>query len=222
MDFSKLKPFDWLLLGQGTLITVALCLVALLGGAVLALLAQVPTAWPRLRLLRAPVIAYVEIFRSTPLLLQLIAIYFALPLLGVQVQATFAAGLGLILYSGAYLTEIFRAGLEAVPRGQWEASLSLGMSRGQVLRYVIAQQAGRIVLPSIVSFMVMLVKGSAVVSVIGFAELTRSGRLVVDWTREAFAVWVFVGLIYFLLCYPLSILGRRLERRFGHGIAAAA
>lgn len=222
MDFSKLKIFDWLMLGQGTLITIALCLAAIVGGGLIAMLAMTPTVWPKRWILRAAVIGYVEFFRSTPLLLQLIAIYFALPLVGLPIPAVVAAGIALILYSGAYLTEILRAGLEAVPRGQWEASLSLGMSRAQVLRNVIAQQALRIVLPSIVSFIVMLVKGSAVVSVIGFSELTRSGRLVVEWTREPFAVWIVVGLIYFLLCYPLSILGRRLEHRLGHGTSTAA
>jgi polar amino acid transport system permease protein len=221
MNITALKPYDWFLIGQGTLITVALCALALTGGTLIGCLACAPTVWPRLRLLRLLAVSYVEVFRSTPLLLQIIALYFAFPLFGIQVPAVVAAGLALVLYSGAYLTEVFRAGLEAVHRGQWEAALSLGLSRWQVLTRVIMPQAVRVVLPAGVGFAVMLVKGSAIVSVIGFTELTRAGRLVVDWTREAFAVWLLVAVIYFAICYPLSALGRRLERRLGYGTAAA-
>ncbi len=222
MDITRLKTFDWLMLAQGTGLTLVLCVGALIGGGIIAALANFPTVWPRRHLARALVIGYVELFRSTPLLLQLIAIYFALPLFGVQVAPFVAAMIGLVLYSGSYLTEIVRSGLQAVPRGQWETALSLGMSRLQAVRYVVAAQAARIAIPSIVGFTVMLVKGSSVVSVIGFVELTRAGRLVVEWTREAFAVWLLVAAIYFLICYPLSVLAGRLEQKLGHGTCSAA
>jgi polar amino acid transport system permease protein len=91
------------------------------------------------------------------------------------------------------------------------------MSRLQAIRYVIFTQAMRVALPSIVSFAVLLVKGSSVVSIIGFVELTRAGRQVVDWTREAFGVWMLVAVIYFLICFPLSLMSKRLERRLAHG-----
>jgi polar amino acid transport system permease protein len=116
MNVSRIQYFDWLMLAQGAALTVALCLIALCGGTVIAALANIPTVWPRLRLARVPTTAYVELFRSTPLLLQLIAVYFALPLFGISVAPFAAAVIGLVLYSGAYLTEISRSGLEAVPR----------------------------------------------------------------------------------------------------------
>lgn len=221
MDISRLKVFDWIMLAQGTGLTLVLCLGALVGGGVIASLANIPTVWPQLHAARALVIGYVELFRSTPLMLQLVAIFFALPLFGIKVAPFLAAMIGLVLYSGAYLTEILRSGLQAVPRGQWETALSLGMSRLQTVRYVIVAQAARISIPSIVSFTVMLVKGSSVVSVIGFVELTRAGRLVVEWTREAFIVWLVVAAIYFVICYPLSLLAGRLEEKLGHGTRSA-
>ena len=221
MDYGKLHPADWTLIGQASLVTIVLCIGAMLGGMLIAALANAPAIWRSLRWLRPLVVVYVEFFRSTPLLIQLIAIYFALPLMGVQVPAVLAASVALVLYSGAYLTEIFRAGLQSVHRGQWEASLSLGMSRLQAIHHVIFVQAARVALPSIVSFAVLLVKGSSVVSIIGFVELTRAGRQVVDWTREAFAVWLLVAAIYFLICYPLSLISKQLEKRLAHGSRSA-
>lgn len=192
--------------------TVGLSLTAFVGGGLvgLALLA--------LRLTRRPsaergVAVYVQLFQGTPLLMQLFLAYFGLALLGLNVPAFVAAAMALTLYSSAYLSEIWRGCVNAIPKGQWEAADSLALSFGEKLRHVIGPQALRIAIAPTVGFSVQVVKGTALASVIGFIELTKAGTMITNTTFRPFTVYACVALLYFALCWPLSAWSRRLERK---------
>ncbi len=159
---------------------------------------------------------YVELFQGTPLLMQLFIVFFGLPLLGVDVSPWIAAILGLTLFTSAFLTEIWRGCVESVDKGQWEASNALGMNFTQQMRYVILPQALRIAVPPTVGFSVQVVKGTAVTSIIGFVELTKAGTMITNATYEPFTVYGCVAVLYFLICYPLSLYARYLEGKFRH------
>ncbi len=156
---------------------------------------------------------YIELFQGTPLLLQLFLVFFGLPLLGVNVQPWLAAGVGLTLSASAYLAEIWRGCVEAIPAGQWDAAAALGLQPLHQLRLVILPQALRIAVPPTVGYSVQLVKSTALTSIIGFDELLRTGDVITNATFAPFTVYGVVVLIYFVLCFPLTVFARRLERR---------
>jgi len=196
--------------------TVLLSLVAFIGGGVvgLALLVTRLTRWPGAD---RGVSLYVEIFQGTPLLMQLFLAYFGLALLGLEISAWGAAALALTLYTSAFLAEIWRGCVEAIPRGQWEASASLALNLPQQLRHVIGPQALRIAVAPTVGFLVQVVKGTALASVIGFIELTKAGTMITNATFRPFTVYACVALLYFCLCAPISAYSRTLESRLRHG-----
>jgi polar amino acid transport system permease protein len=192
--------------------TILLSLIAITGGAVLGLalaLARVS----KLRVLRALAIVYIQIVQGTPLLILLFLSYFGLSLVGLRLDPLVAAGISLTFYVGAFLGEIWRGCIEAVPRTQWEASDCLGLNRFQQYAYVILPQAVRIATPPTVGFMVQVVKNTSLASIIGFVELTRAGQIVNNSTFQPFLVFLFVAAIYFAICYPLSVTSRALERK---------
>ena len=139
---------------------------------------------------------------------------------GLEIPAWLAASLGLTLFTSAFLAEIWRGCVESVPKGQWEASASLAMSHYEQMRHIILPQAFRISIPPTVGFSVQVVKATAVTSIIGFVELTKTGTMLANATFQPFLVFAFVALGYFILCYPLSLLSRRLERKL-HGARAS-
>ncbi|MEW6124785.1 MAG: amino acid ABC transporter permease [Pseudomonadota bacterium] len=192
--------------------TLLLSLVAFLGGgaaALLALLARTSrNVWAR----RGAAL-YIELFQGTPLLMQLFLFFFGLSLVGVNVPPWLAAGLALILWTGAFLAEIWRGCVEAIPRGQWEASSSLAMSYFEQMRYVILPQALRIAVPPTVGFSVQVVKATALTSIIGFVELSKASTMITNATFQPFVVYGFAALIYFALCWPLSKSSQLLERK---------
>ncbi|CAH2602504.1 Amino acid ABC transporter permease [Rhodovastum atsumiense] len=192
--------------------TVLLSLVSFLGGGVVGL-ALLFLRIGRTRLPRALAQGYIELFQGTPLLMQLFLAFFGLGLFGIDVPAWLAAGLALVLWSAAFLAEIWRGCVEAVARGQWEASASLGMGYLQQMRYVILPQALRVAVPPTVGFSVQVVKGTALTSIIGFVELSKAGTVVTNATFQPFTVYGLVALIYFGLCWPLSKGSQVLERR---------
>lgn len=145
----------------------------------------------------------IEAFQGTPLLMQLFLVFFGLPLLGVDVSAWLAATVALSLYASAYLVEIWRGCVDAVPRGQWDASASLGMHYLTQLRLVILPQALRMAVPPTVGFLVQSVKSTALASIIGYNELTKTGQIMTNATFRPFAIYALVALIYFAMCYPL-------------------
>jgi len=192
--------------------TVVLSLVSFVGGGIVGALLLFLRIGKR-RLGQNFVKAYVELFQGTPLLMQLFLAFFGLGLFGIDVPAWLAAGAALILWTAAFLTEIWRGCVEAIARGQWEASSSLGMSYMQQMRYVILPQALKIAVPPTVGFSVQVVKGTALTSIIGFVELSKAGTVLTNATFQPFTVYGFVALIYFCLCWPLSKSSQILERK---------
>ena len=160
-----------------------------------------------------PVKVYIEFFQGTPLLMQLFICFFGASLIGLEVSPWVAAWIALTLFTSAFLSEIWRGCVEAIPKGQWEASSSLAMSFMERMRYVILPQAARIAVAPTVGFSVQVVKGTALASIIGFVEVTKAGTMLNNATFRPFLVYSLVALIYFSLCYPLSWYSKRLERK---------
>ncbi len=204
-----------LLRGLGvTLELTGWSLALAVGFGLTAALLQRSTSWTG----RAVARVYVEIVRNTPMLVQLYLVYFVLaPILGMDRFA--AAVLALALFEGAFAAEIFRAGIEAIPRGQWEAADALGLSRYAVYRWVVLPQAIRLVLPPLTGLAVSLIKHSALVSVIAVADLTTEGRNLIADTFMTFELWFTVAALYLALTVSLSLLVGWLERRLPvHGV----
>ena len=191
--------------------TVALSLIAFVGGAavgaalLVARIARLPGA-------ERAVALYVTLFQGTPLLMQLFLAYFGLAVLGLNVSPWTAAALALTLYTSAFLTEIWRGCVMAVPKGQWEASSALALSLSEQLRHVIGPQALRVAVAPTVGFLVQVIKATALASVVGFVELTKAGTMITNATFRPFTVYACLALMYFALCYPLSAWSRSLER----------
>jgi polar amino acid transport system permease protein/polar amino acid transport system substrate-binding protein len=171
------------------------------------------------RWIKAPLGAYVEFLRGTPLMLQLYFIFFFLPEAGIRVPAFWTAILGLAINYSAYESEIYRAGLQAVPRGQMEAALSLGMSRATSVRRIIAPQAVRMVIPPVVSDFIALYKDTSVCSVITIVELTKRFSVLSMSTQATIELMLMTCALYMLMSYPVAVLSRRLEKRLGVGVA---
>jgi polar amino acid transport system permease protein len=193
--------------------TIVLSLVSFLAGGIVGVALLVmrvsDSAW-----LRGIVRIYIEIFQGTPLLMQIFVVFFGLPLAGINVEPWLAATLGLTFFTSAYLAEIWRGCVEAIPKGQWEASASLAMSYFEQLRHVILPQAARIAIGPTVGFGVQAIKDTALVSIIGFTELTKAGTAISNATFRPFLVYGLVAVIYFALCYPLTLSARALQRKW--------
>jgi polar amino acid transport system permease protein len=194
--------------------TVALSLIALAGGGsvgIVLLFARLSSG-AAARAIRV----YVQVFQGTPLLMQLFLTYFGIALLGIDVSAWTAASVALTLYSAAYLTEIWLGCVLAVPKGQWEASKSLALSFVEQMRHVILPQAVKMAIAPTVGFVVQIIKGTALASVIGFVEMTKAGSMIANTTFQPFTVFGCVAALYFVICFPVSLCARRLERK-AHG-----
>ncbi|WP_322008195.1 amino acid ABC transporter permease [Paraburkholderia tropica] len=211
IEFTFAQILEGLLLAARW--TVLLSLVSFVAGGALGLVLLVMRVSSS-RALRAIVRIYIEVFQGTPLLLQLFIVFFGLPLVGVDVSPWVAATRGLTFFTSAYLAEIWRGCVEAVPKGQWEASSSLAMNYFEQLRHVILPQAARIAVGPTVGFGVQAIKDTALVSIIGFAELTKAGTIISNATFRPFLVYGLVALIYFVLCYPLTRYARSLQRKW--------
>ena len=157
--------------------------------------------------------AYVEIYRGTPLLIQLYILYYGLPNIGISLSPLLAAFLGLGMNYAAYESELYRAGVNAVPKGQMEAALSLGMPKGLAIKRIVMPQAMRIALPGITNDFIALFKDSSLVSVIAMVELTKTYSILAATTLKFFELGLIVAILYFAMSYPLSLLARRLEER---------
>ncbi|THF54861.1 amino acid ABC transporter permease [Ollibium composti] len=206
----SLYYFYYLLEGMGwTVVLSALAFVV--GGAAgfIVMLARIS----RSAALRRLVFVYVQIVQGTPLLIILFVVYFGLGIFGVEMPPLFAAGLSLMIYCSAFLGEIWRGCVEAVPRTQTEAAECLALTRWQTLRDVVLPQAARIATPPTVGFLVQVLKSTSLASVVGFVELTRAAQVINNSTFQPFLIFGIAGLLYFALCYPLSIWSRALERR---------
>ncbi len=167
--------------------------------------------------LRAVAHVYVEVFRAVPVLTQLFVIYFGLGAIGIKLSPIPAAVVGFGLNGGAYLTEVFRAGIEAVDRGQTEAALAIGMTRLTALRSIVLPQAVRLVLPPIANFAIGLLKDTSLASVVAAPELSFRAHMLVDRTFLSTQIYLLVAAFYLAMSLPLAMLARRLERRAGRG-----
>ena len=192
--------------------TVLLSLMAFVGGAILGLVLALGRV-SRVKALRRASAAYIQVVQGTPLLVLLFLSYFGISIAGLNVPPLLAAALSLTVYTGAFLGEIWRGCIEAVPKTQWEASDCLGLNRFQQYAYVVLPQAVKLAIPPTVGFMVQIVKNTSLASVIGFVELARAGQIVNNSTFEPFVIFIVVAAIYFALCYPLSLAARALERK---------
>jgi His/Glu/Gln/Arg/opine family amino acid ABC transporter permease subunit len=209
---DQLNLYDAVLFLQGLGNTVMLCVAGLGLGLIIAAFVGLARA-SHSRWLSWPAAAYIEIIRDSPLLMQLYLVFFALPLLGLQVPIL-VAGIGtLMINSSAFMAEIVRAGVQSVGRDQWDASRALGMGYMQAMRWVVLPQAFRVIIPPGVGLLIGLIKDSSVVSVISYLELTRVGQILTEKTFLSFQVFGIVAALYFLLCYPLSRLALHAERR---------
>ncbi len=211
---GSLNANHLMFLGHGALWTIGLSLIGLLGGGIAGFVIALCRISPSLivRLLSA---GYVQLIQGTPLLVIMFLTYFGLPTLGVTVSPLTAAGASLTIYVGAYLGEIWRGSIESVPKPQWEAAEGLALSRSQRMTKVILPQAIRIATPPTVGFMVQIIKNTSLASVVGFVELARSGQIINNSLFEPFLIYTIIAAIYFALCYPISRISRRLERRSG-------
>ena len=193
--------------------TLALSAIAFAGGAVgglLVALVRVSEAKP----LRYAALGFIRLFQGTPLLMQLFLVFFGLNIFGTGINPWVAASIALTLHASAFLGEIWRGCIEAVPKGQSEACWALGIGYVDRMRYVVLPQAARIAVAPTVGFLVQLIKGTSLASIIGFVELTRAGQIVNNATFRPFVVFGLVAAVYFILCWPLSILAGRMEQRF--------
>ena len=207
---------SWGIFVTGFVATVVLSVATIVTSTILGLVVALLRA-ARVRGLGVPLRIYLEVFRGSPLLVQMLFIYFGAAYLGIRgVEAFVAALVALTLYEGALISEIFRAGIEAVPKGQREAARSLGLSRVEIDRYVVLPQTVPIVLPPLVGQYIGLVKDTALAMAIGYVELVRQGQAIIDRIGMPIEVFMVVAVIYFLICYPMSLLARRLELRALH------
>jgi polar amino acid transport system permease protein len=193
--------------------TVVLSIFAFIGGGLLGLVVAVLRVSP-IAPVRWLASGYIELFQGTPVLMQLFIVYYGVAVvLDVQIDPWLAVVLIFTLYSAAFLGDIWRGSIEAIPRAQWEAASCLPLSYVQQLRYVILPQAARISIPPTVGFAVQLIKNTSIASIIGFVELTRAGQLMTNMTFKPMIIYPIVAVLYFLLCWPLSHLATTLERR---------
>jgi His/Glu/Gln/Arg/opine family amino acid ABC transporter permease subunit len=193
-------------------VTIGGFIVAALIGLTLALIGTFPARAPRVAIR-----IYVEFFRGIPVLTQLFALYFGLAQFGLRLNPLTVAILGFGLNGGAYVTEMFRAGLDSVPKGQMEAAFMIGMTQIRALRYVVLPQAMRVALPPLANFGVGLLKDTALASAVAAPEISFYARNLVTRTYLSGPIYVLVALMYIGMSLPLSHLAQRLEQRFGRG-----
>ncbi|WP_414476453.1 amino acid ABC transporter permease [Microvirga sp. M2] len=191
--------------------TLLLTAVAFCGGAVLGL-AIAFMRLSRVRIIRAIALIYIRVNQGVPLLTQLFLVFFGISMLGLEVSAFTAAAICFVLNASAFLGETWRGCIQSIPQGQVEAGYALGLGKIDINRFVVIPQAARIASGPTVGCLVYIVKGTSLSSLIGFVELTRAGQIVNNATMAPFMVFGIVGGLYFLLCWPLSLLAGRLER----------
>jgi polar amino acid transport system permease protein len=196
--------------------TLALSACALIGGGSVGFLVAIARISP-FRILRYCASGYIQLIQAIPALMLLLLFYFGINLFGIRVDAWTAAVLAFTLSTSSFLAEIWRGCIQTVPAGQWDASRSLGLTFRRTLRLVIIPQAVRMALPPTVGYMVQVIKGTSLAALIGFTELARAGTQVNTMTFEPVLVFGTVACIYFVICWPLSMLSRHLEHQLNVG-----
>jgi polar amino acid transport system permease protein len=197
---------------RGLSVTVFLTIVVILAALVLA----IPVALIRMSpnvLLRGIGSFYVEVIRGTPLLLQLVYIYYVLPSLGVNLDPMLAAIVGLTLNYTAYMSEVYRGGILAIPKSQWEAAATVGMTRARAFHRIVLPQALRIVTPALGNYFISLFKDTALASVVTVQELTFTGQIISARSYQYFTIYTVTGFLYLAVGYPAALFVRWLEKR---------
>lgn len=213
--------FDWSLIWdnipillQGAVITIQITVMAVGCGFFIGMIAALANL-SRFKIVRLLVKCYVELFRGTPLLVQIFMIYFALPMvIGQSINPYVAAVTACSINSGAYVSEIFRAGIQSIDKGQMEAGRSLGLTWAQTMRYIVMPQAFKAIIPPLGNEFIAMMKDTSLVSVIGFEELTRRGQLIISKTYGALEIWLAVAVLYLIMTLGIAQLVSYLERRF--------
>ena len=203
---------EFLFIVQAAQWTLALSAIAFVGGALLGLVVALSRTSEN-AVARNAARVFIQVFQGTPLLLQLFLIFFGAPVLGFDINPWVAAGVALVLNSAAFLAEIWRGCIEAVPRGQWEAAQALNLKYVARMRFVVLPQAFKIALPPTVGYMVQIIKGTSLAAIIGFTEITRAGQIINNATFQPLHVFTTVAALYFVICWPLSLLAARMERK---------
>jgi len=209
---------EFLFIVQAAQWTLALSAIAFVGGALLGLVVALSRTSEN-AMARHVSRAFIQVFQGTPLLLQLFLIFFGAPVLGFDINPWVAAGVALVLNSAAFLAEIWRGCIEAVPRGQWEAAQALNLNYMARMRFVVLPQAFKIALPPTVGYMVQIIKGTSLAAIIGFTEITRAGQIINNATFQPLPVFATVAALYFVICWPLSLLAARMERKRARALA---
>ena len=203
---------EYLFLLTGLKWTIALSATGFVGGGVVGVIVALIRSCGRPAWERASA-GYIGLFQGTPLLMQLFVVYYGLALVGIDLDAWSAVAIGFTLHASAFLGEIWRGSIEAVPKGQEEAARALGLGYVARMRHVVLPQAFRISLPATIGFLVQLIKGTSLASIVGFTELARAGNIVSNQIFQPLLVFGIVGIFYFIICWPLSLYGAWLERR---------
>jgi len=204
---------EFWVIASGLWATLLLSAIAFVGGGLAGLGVALARTAP-VKALRVAAGLFIDFFQGTPMLLQLFLVFYGLPVFGFKVNVWVAAAIGLTLHAGAFLGEIWRGGIQAVPRGQSEAAEALGLNYWTRMRHVVLPQALRMSFAPTVGFLVQLIKGTSLAAVIGFVELSRSGQLVSSITYKPLLAFGLVALCYFAICFPLSRYSAHLEKRF--------
>jgi polar amino acid transport system permease protein len=210
------RDFDWpefLFLLGALRWTIVLSLIAFVGGSIGGLVLAIARTSSH-AMLRGLAAMYIGVMQGTPVLMQLFLAYYGLAVLtGIRIDPWPAVTLAFTMYAAAFLGEIWRGAIQAIPRQQWEAAAAIPLAPGAQMRHVILPQAFRIAIPPTVGFLVQLIKGTSIASIIGFVELTRAGQLIVNVTYQPMIVYPLVAVLYFALCWPISVAALRFERR---------
>lgn len=212
MDFELIqRALPILLMGAGVTIEITAFSVAI--GFFIGLFVGIARI-SQFKILRIMAAVYADCIRGTPLLVQIFLIYFALPMaIGQRVEPFIAAVAACGINSGAYVSEIFRAGIQAIDMGQMEAGRSLGLTWWQTMRFIILPQAFKNILPPLGNEFIAMLKDSSLVSVIGFEELTRRGQLIIAQTYGSFEIWMTVAVLYLIMTMAISRIVAFLEKR---------
>ncbi|QFY60457.1 amino acid ABC transporter permease [Rhizobium grahamii] len=192
--------------------TVILSLLAFIGGGLVGVAITLMRI-SRISIVRRIAQLYILVLQGTPLLIQIFLAYFGLALLGIDLPPIVAAAIALTAYASAFFGEIWRGAVESIPKPQWEGSASLGLTRFEQIRYVIAPQAMRVALPPTVGFAVQIVKNTSLAAIIGLTEVTRIAQFINNVLIDPITIFGTAAAIYFALCFPLSVLSRYFERR---------
>lgn len=211
--------FDWGLVGKsipllatGLLMTLKICALAIVCGTILGALLGLASL-SRLKAVRWAVMAYVDFIRGTPLLIQIFLVYFALPVVGINLPEFWAGVIALSLNASGFIAEIVRAGVGSIEKGQTEAARSIGMRHAQILFYILLPQSLRAVVPPTTNELITLVKGSALLSVISVYELTRAGQAIIAVHFAPLEIFLLIAIFYYVTISILAWLSRWLERR---------